>query len=415
MLEKTNRITMTKLITRILFIAITLFTISCVEVYVPETSVFEDILVVETMLTDEIKYQKVTLTRSYQFEEESPLPETNALVWIEDSANNTFNFNEISNGIYISNQMFGAVPLLKYTLHIKTKDGKEYQSKAESLSTGAQIKNLYSEIETENSVNGVRVFLDVENENNENKFYLYQYEETHKIITPIDIESDFQTFNVVPVIIDGVWKKKFEVLITPHTKQTSVCYKTESQKEIILANTNNLNSEVTKFPIRFIPNNSYLLAERYTILVKQFSLSENAYYYFNALKKLQNKGSVFMENQPGYIQPNIFSSQDENEKVAGYFSVSQVNSKRIFFNYLDFGFEKPLYPYYALSDVLDYNDATEKDRDPDDRSLIYDYINNVKSEYHVYKFYEGLYYYSFDYTCDCTTIATNIKPEFWQD
>lgn len=394
---------------------------ACVEEYVPQTSVFEDVLVVETVLTDEFKNHKVTLTRSYKFEEETPPYETNALVWIEDSQHNSFHFSETSAGVYISNQPFKALPNVSYSLHITTEDGKEYQSKDETIISASPISNLYTELATQNNETGVQVFINNDNQIDEDNFYMYEFEETFKIITPIDIESDLETANEGQEYLTawGQWAKSFDILSTPHTNQTSVCYKVDYQKEILLASTNNLNTKIIRFPIRFIPYNSYLLRERYSILVKQLVLSEDAFFYFSALKKMQINGNVFIENQPGYVKSNIYSKQDENEKVAGYFSVSQMTSKRIYFNYSDFGFGKPLYPFYILNGQLDYRDATWKDRDQDDRELIYEYINNVNSEYTIYKivFTNDIpfYYYTFDYTCDCTTFASNLKPVFWED
>lgn len=394
---------------------------ACVEEYVPQTSVFEDVLIVETMLTDEFKHHKVTLTRSYTFEEEGPQYETNALVWIVDSQNHNFVFSETSDGVYISDQQFMAQPNVSYTLHIKTNDGKEYQSEEETLISASPISNLYAELATQNNETGVQVFIDNDNLVNNDNFFMYEFEETYKIVTPIDIQLDFETANEGQEYLSawGQWAKSFDILTSPHTSQTSICYQTDYQKEMLLANTDNLNTKIKKFPIRFISNNSYLLRERYSILVKQLVLSEEAFFYYSALNKMQINGNVFIENQPGYVKSNINSLQDENEKVVGYFSVSQMTSKRIYFNYFEFGFEKPPYPFFVLNSPLDYRDATWKDRDQDDRELIYEYINNVNSEYTIYNiefsFNIPIYYYTYDYTCDCTTFSSNIIPEFWEE
>ena len=61
---------------------------SCTEKIELKTESFEDVLVVETTITDELKYQEVKISRTYILESSNPILEKNAKVRIEDSNKN---------------------------------------------------------------------------------------------------------------------------------------------------------------------------------------------------------------------------------------------------------------------------------------------------------------------------------------
>ena len=82
--------------------------ISCVEPYEAETEIFEDVLVVEAMITNEIKHQEITLSRSYRFENDSIAFEKNATVKVIENNNITFEFFEENHGKYVSKIPFNA-------------------------------------------------------------------------------------------------------------------------------------------------------------------------------------------------------------------------------------------------------------------------------------------------------------------
>lgn len=91
-----------------------------------------------------------------------------------------------------------------------------------------------------------------------------------------------------------------------------------------------------------------------------------------------------------------------------------MTSKRIYFNYQDFGFDKP--PYFVDCEVLflDYNDNTVLDDDPDERQTFYDYVTN--RNYQVLSLGQGTVYRIVQPECSlCTSFSSNIRPNFWED
>src|SRR4051812_7515083 len=87
----------------------------CTEQYVMQTNTFEDALVVEATITNEMKQQQVKITRTYPFEQNGPTSEAGAQVSISDNDGNNYEFFENS-GVYLSTSAFQALPGKAYQL-----------------------------------------------------------------------------------------------------------------------------------------------------------------------------------------------------------------------------------------------------------------------------------------------------------
>ena len=105
--------------TRILFtqlFGILLFQMGCTEPYEIETVNYENVLVVESTITDELKPQIVKLSRTSSLEDTSVLIENNATVTVVSNNGDNFSFSQDNDtGFYISNQSFRAQPNTSYT------------------------------------------------------------------------------------------------------------------------------------------------------------------------------------------------------------------------------------------------------------------------------------------------------------
>jgi hypothetical protein len=221
-------------------------------------------------------------------------------------------------------------------LHIETTDGRTYSSEPSQMIAGNQIDELYAERSSLQGEDGIALLVKSENPESASKFYRYEYEETYKILSPFKVMN-----NVVPGDGDALFK------IVPNKRNETVCYNTVASNKLILHNTSNLTENTTgSFLVRFLNEEDPKLGQRYSILVKQYSLTPEAYSYFSILEKIAGSESVFSENQPGFIYGNIYSDTDSSEKVVGFFSLSSVSEERIFFNYRDFynDFTPPQFP-----------------------------------------------------------------------
>lgn len=383
----------------IVFLLLCSSMISCTEPYQMKTNTFEDALVVEATITNELKKQQIKVSRTYRFEENGPTFESGAIVYITDDTGNQYDFSE-QNGIYESNQEFQAIPGKEYQLFIVTDDGKEYTSTVQKLTTINEIQNVTATVETIDGKRGVNIKAHSFDPTNSSKYYRYEYEETYKVIAP--------KWSPVKMILDTPTSVGF----VPRTTEARVCYSTKKSTDLILTNTTELSEDRIDFPVRFINNKDYIITHRYSILVRQYVQNLESYTYYKTLRELSGTGSILSPNQPGFLNGNIKSTSNSKEKVIGYFEVSSVSSKRIFFNYGDL-FPGELTPPY----FIDCEDRVFKycfnSADPEcygDMILIWAEVGDP-----LFYSSESAYFHLVPKQCgDCTTFSSNIIPPFWQ-
>lgn len=309
----------------------------CIESFEANFVDFESALVIEATITDQLKPQQVVLTRTYEFEEDGPSAESNANVSVSDDAGNTFSFQDTGNGIYVSTQAFAAQSGMTYQLSLTTQDGRSYMSSIAQVTSAATIDNLRTErITNDDGEDGMAILVDSFDPSGNAKNYRYEYEETYRIIAP--------EWNGTSLIGDPAGG--CGLLKIPNVTDEEVCYRTDLSNAIVLTSTEDLEEDrVANFMVRFINRNNYIISHRYSVLVRQFVQSNEAYTFFETLNELSGSESLFSQTQPGFLQGNVFSNENRNERVLGFFDVSSVSEERIFFNYDDFYPEEPLPPY----------------------------------------------------------------------
>lgn len=369
----------------------------CVEPIDIESHTYEDALVIEGIVTSELQHQEILLSRTFRLEENGPAEERNAVVTVVTEGE-IYSFNEVEPGRYISVEPFRAVSGKTYTLEITTSDGKKYSSEPEQLSEAPGISNVYAEKTTYRNQEGVAVLLDVNGADASSGFYLYEFSETYKIVSPFSFPKDL-------VYIDE------EFIEVPKTKEERVCYVTEGSQEILLANTNaQSGSDLDRFLVRFMESENFRTAHRYSILVKQYSISGEGYSYYETLKDFSDSESLFSQNQLGLINGNVFSVSDPDEKVIGFFSVAGVSSQRIFFDYEDFYQDDSHRPESHVSgcQVTIPFTATTRSREELAGHL------SVGSVKYLGPGEMGVGYRIVKAGCvDCTVFGNNEAPDFW--
>jgi len=319
-----------------------LFGISaCTEPFQGEVEGLEDVLVVNALITNENKAQEVSLTRPYRFDEDAPTAEQNAIVSIDDGEEQFF-FDEVEPGKYISNIPFAAEISKTYRLDITLENGRSYRSDTMQLPVATtNIDELYAErITDDDGEEGMGIFVDTFDASKQSNYYRYEYDETFKIIAPFWSPQD------IVFVIQLSTGPAFQVIL--REREERVCYGADSEKTINVINTLNLGEDrLSRFRVRFIGRDNYILSHRYSINVRQYVQTPEAFAYYDALRGLsQSSTTVFSEDQPGFLAGNIFSLDDRNENVAGFFEVATVTEKRLFFDYEDFFAGEDLPPYF---------------------------------------------------------------------
>lgn len=395
----------------IALLSILFFQIGCTEPYEIESVNYERVLVVESTITNEMKPQVVKLSRTSSLEDPQILIENNATVTVLGDNGEMYSFSQDSEtGFYVSNQAFSAQPNVAYTLNIQTQDGQNYKSSTVMLPPTVEMDDVYVERiqDASDDKDGVQVLVNTEDETGNAKYFRYEYEETYKIVAPYPSPFNSEIIDYNP--LTGT----YQVVLTPRQPE-EICYTTELSTGINQTTTTELNeNRVFRFPVKYMSKFDAKIQTRYSILVKQYVQSVEAYTFYKIVKELGSVESLLSQGQPGYVTGNMVSEANPDEKVLGFFEASSMTEKRIYFNYEDVGLEKP--PYFVDCDLLllDYRDNTNLDNDPDEREIIFTYLTYY--DYQVVSFAQGVLYTIAKPECTvCTSFSSNVRPDFWVD
>lgn len=329
-----------KILKYILLLISVLTIVNCIDPFEIEETEFKSAMVIEGNITDEDKIQQILVSQTFPLDTVLMTGIGSAKVSVTSSNGEVFNFDEVSAGIYQSNTSFAAVSGLSYTLKVETSDGKSFTSEEAVAPAKTNIDNLYTERNflNDGEKEGMFIYVDSYDPTGQSKYYRYEYEETYKIIAPNWSASEAYIVSPLP-----------NPEVDSRTKDIDdrVAYNTVTSNTIIQENTTELGEDrVSKFPVRFIDKENFILSHRYSILVKQFVQSRAAFSYYETLELLSGTESLFSQRQSGFLEGNIKSDSNTNEDVVGFFQVSSVAEKRLFFDYVDFfpGENLPDYP-----------------------------------------------------------------------
>ncbi len=382
----------------IVWILIPFFVLSCTEPFSLKSIDFEDALIIEAIITDEVKYQEIKISRTFSLEEFTPSEENGAKVTITDNVQNVYEFEETNPGIYTSKTAFGATPNNNYTLTVITNNGKTYKSQPTKSPNTVPINNLYASVEIDKDTGNenISIYIDGFNGSSSSKYFRYEYEETYKILASSWVAGEF--------IVSSTGQLSWgELCCRPPEKR--VCYNTVASDSIIQLKVENTSlGNPSAFPVRVIHRDNPVIRTRYSILVKQYAQSLEAFTFYKTLNKFSSSEDVFSQNQPGFFSGNLFSVENSKEKVVGYFDISSVSIKRIFFNFSDFFPNEPTPPYFEDCSIFQIKDISKLTEEVINNrvvfhSLIPDELPNVVAA-----------------SCgDCTQLGTTTKPDFWID
>lgn len=374
--------------------------ISCVKPYDAESFDFESAIVVDGLITDELKVHQVKLNYTYPIGTSEDRPMTGATVWVTDEENQ-IDFVEQSPGVYSSEVPFSASELKSYQLFFTTQEGEEFLSSPSSLIKSPPIDSIYDRYAelaldgASSNLGGIQFFLDTHDPSDNAKYFRYEWEDQYRILTPLT--SSF--------IYD-----RTTATYSPRDKLLNVCYAGNVSKSLLIGSTvGNVSDRLVEFPIRFVGGDTDVLRSKYTILVKQYAISESAYSYYRKLKESIEGGGSLFDKQQGSIVGNITAKNDLNQTVLGYFEVSGVNSLRAYFaSYeLDSQFSLPRFRYVCSGEGM--VNTTE------DSVVFYMTANPGLQIVDVNLLSDPQATMGPGYCMDCSLYASPVKPDYWID
>jgi hypothetical protein len=393
----------------------------------PEGFTLDEVLVVDARITNENKQQRIFLSRPTSLGADTvEVAVSGATVGISSSDGAFFPFEETDSGTYVSEGAFAALQNLAYTLEIELADGQQYLSAPASRGPESTIDRLYAQRELSNlGVDGISIYVDSSNPDPQADRYRYEYEETYKIIAPNWTASEFE------IISDGSEIGVFpDVRLVPRAQEERVCYNTVASTDIILSNGLEAETEDLRGNlIRFLGNDNPVISHRYSILVRQYLQSPEAYSFYTSLRNFSSSDNIFNQIQPGLLEGNIEAVNDVDAIVLGYFEVASVTEARFFFNYENFYPGEPLPPYFGDTNCDRifaprlYNPERDGPSPPDQCGAAEGLVDLIEQE--LVEFYldnavppglcEGPYFITQRACGDCTALGSNSIPEFWEE
>ena len=205
----------------------------------------------------------------------------------------------------------------RYRLHIRTINGKDYVSDYSDIKITPPIDSVNWTADND----GVSVFVTTHDPQNQSVYYQWQFEETWKYTAKY--QSDY--------IYDGS-----KVLNRPDSQKIPyTCYQKDNSTNISIASSAKLEADViSQFPLtKVLYATSNKMINRYSILVKQSTLSKDWYEWKQKVKKnTEQLGSIF-DAQPSETGGNIHCVSDPNESVIGFVGCTTETEKRIFIDH----------------------------------------------------------------------------------
>jgi hypothetical protein len=315
---------------RFFILLILLLTSRCKEVYIPPSvPLNSSYLVVDGMLFTGNDSSVIHLTRSRSLADTvPPIAEPNAQVAVVGAGGVVYPFTDEGNGYYSINQL----PLdisQKYNLQIKTTDGNEYLSDSVPVLTTPPIGSVYW---TQDAA-GVHILLNTGDPQNITRYYRWEYVETW----------EYQT--AYPSFLEYLGNG--QTAFRPQSEQIFTCYQFAYATDINVINTNNLSQDiVSQQPITLVPTGSEKISAEYSILVKQYAMTQDAYTFWHNLKaNSEDLGSLF-DQQPYTQLGNFHCVNNPAIPVIGFAGICALQQQRIFINYR----EVPVWnysPYYG--------------------------------------------------------------------
>lgn len=297
---------------------------SCVEEYWPDIDKYENLLVVDGLLTNGNDTVIVQLSVTSPINNDELIPQSDAELYITDEYQMVAQFIETRPGIYqVLDSTFRGKIGQSYQLYITLPNGQNYKSDLCPLLAPSSIDSVYSIVEAPQFSNnnhdypGIQFYTDNHSNIADTSYYFWKLFQTYKYKSSFDI--------------DYIWRGS----LIPYPKPDSlrVCWRTSQVNEIIIGSTKYFDSPVmTSYPLNFVSTDSKLLSFRYSLLVKQLTISKNAFdFYEKLLEQNEDQGNLW-SRQPVQILGNMHNVSNPEDPVLGYFMVAGMSEKRVFVN-----------------------------------------------------------------------------------
>ncbi len=221
-----------------------------------------------------------------------------------------------------------------YRLNIRLSDGSQYFSDYVPVKQTPPVDSI-----TWKQDGDVMFYANTHDPLNAARYYRWDFTETWQYRS--NLLSNF-----------GLGVSNGRIFFKDTATQTSYCWMTKNSTEILLSTSTRLSNDVIDhFPINVIEKNAEKMGIRYSTLVRQYALTEDAYKYWEILQKNSQTLGTLFDAQPGQLLSNIHRVDNAAEPVIGYASACAVQQKRIFIDHLQLFDWNPTLPNLDCGDM----------------------------------------------------------------
>jgi len=330
----------------VVLFSILLLTLNCKEEVLLNKNNYSPILVVDGIITNESGPYIVKLSLSRSLDKYGLIPYENCIVTIHENSGISEELEEIENGIYTTKEdgIKGKIGN-KYSISIISPEGKEYISDYQELLEPIEIQSFYSElIHLEDldyapyGLPGHQFYVDTKDVTSTDNYFLWQMVETYHYTADYILHSIGYDHGITLYVMYNE---------LPEYVNVYNCWKTQNVKYIYAGQTNNLNiNKIIRQPLHFVGTDTRRLMIRYSVLLNQYTIEEEAYDYWKDIEKQISDENILAASQPYNISGNIHNVDNANETIYGFFTVASINQKRLFV-------DRPHTPFYYETCIVD--------------------------------------------------------------
>ena len=218
-----------------------------------------------------------------------------------------------------------------YALEV-TVDGETYQSEFQPLLTSPEI----DEVTWQENESSVSIYVTTLAEKDEPRHFMWSFEEDWEFHAEVDIRGNDE---IKPIYV----KEHYPGLTEAHNPYL-FCWMHDVSRNLLLHSTANLSENLAEnIKLHEISIEDIRISYIYSILVKQWSLSDEAYRYFHTAKQYTEESEGLFTPILSDYQGNIVCTTNPNKRAHGYVLASSVATKRIFIYEEEFKHMRTLY------------------------------------------------------------------------
>ena len=319
----------------ILLLGLAMVALSCVDEYtIPQATAIEyeaEVVIEGRILSGEESVIHLSYTTPLNHEEEAP-GILNAQVYIigQNGYRSEAAEFDLEDNCYVidtrtlENNTFYAVEA--------TVDGETYQSDFQPLLTSPEI----DEVTWKENESSISIFVTTQAEKDDSRHFMWSFEEDWEFHADVDMRGNDK--------IKPIYNKAHYPDLTETHNPYLFCWMHDVSRHINLHSSSNLSENLVKdVKLHEISIEDIRISYIYSILVKQWSLTDEAYQYFSTMKQYTEESEGLFTPVLSDLQGNITCLSNPDKRAHGYVLASSVTTKRIFIYEEDFEHMRTLY------------------------------------------------------------------------